>query len=205
MEKKKPLKIPQPAIRERIALRELFSALKISRKSLEGLMGRGDIPADCFVTGIMGLEVVDLPRAIECGQAALARHKAPIGRVVAADQTADDLLKGVDMDDPKTWPVHGASLGVVKDFWDAMSARRKDRVASAELLDATAVRNRVFEISRRARDKLLRIPEASASDLAAAFNVEDASLVTLTLRTTVERIVSDFAAELAAVVPDAPT
>lgn len=182
----KKAKRPEP-----IPIAKLYRALGITRKRCEGLIARNEIAFECFTETPRGLAVLDMPRAIKEGKAAL--EAKPIEILTPASV---ENMEGVDFDDPDTWPKDRDGLLVVTEHWRAKLAKRKDDLAAGELLRADEVRKHVFDLLRTTRDRLLKLPENVAADVSAALNVPDVNAVRDAMREGVERILADLSASI---------
>jgi hypothetical protein len=184
MAKKKPE--PQP-------IAKLYRALDITRKRCEGLIARGEIARECFTETARGLAVLDMPRALKEGRAALE------AKALELDGGASSNMEGVDFDDPDTWPASREGLLVVTEHWRARLAKRKDDLAAGELLRAEEVRKHVFDLLRTTRDRLLKLPENVAADVSAALNVPDVNAVRDAMREGVERVLGDLSSSIGSI------
>ena len=185
---KKPTKRVEPT-----PIAKLYRALDITRKRCEGLIARKEIAPECFTETPRGLAVLDMPRAIAMGKAALE------ARPIKASVSSMPIMEGVDFDDPDTWPKDRDGLLVVTEHWRAKLAKRKDDLAAGELLRAEEVRKHVFDLLRTTRDRLLKLPENVAADVSAALNVPDVNAVRDTMREGVERVLSDLSRSIASI------
>jgi hypothetical protein len=183
MAKKKPQ--PEP-------IAKLYRVLSITRKRCEGLIARGEIARECFTETPRGLAVLDMPRAIKEGRAAL--EAKPLKA-----EADDSTMEGVDFDDPDTWPKDRDGLLVVTEHWRARLAKRKDDLAAGELLRAEEVRKHVFDLLRTTRDRLLKLPENVAADVSAALNVPDVNAVRDAMREGVERVLGDLSSSIGSI------
>lgn len=109
------------------------------------------------------------------------------------------LQEDIDFEDPESWPRDLDGLRVVREWWIARLAKRKDDIAAGELVRAEDIRRELFTASRTIRDQLLKIPDGSAADVAAEVGASDVEVVRKIIRASIERALADLATVLQAV------
>jgi len=179
------------------SLTELAVALGVSRKSVNTAIETGKISPACYADGPHGRVLVDGTRAMrEYKQAQEIRPaqapRAPSGSAPAIIQ----LPENFDVEDPSTWPLDLDGLKMVREWWIARQAKRKDDLAAGELVRSEDMRREIFGASRVVRDQLLKIPDNLGADLAAETEIEGVRKI---LRTAIERALSDLAQMLSGI------
>jgi antitoxin component of RelBE/YafQ-DinJ toxin-antitoxin module len=177
---------------EVMTITQLAEAAEVSRSFLNTAIETGRLPSDCFKTDHRGHRVLVEPqRALN-----VLRDLTALRGV---DSLESPLPEGVDFDDPDTWPRDGDGLRVVREWWIARHAKRKDDLAAGELVRAEDIRRELFGAMRVIRDQLLKIPDGAAADVAAELGVDDVEAVRKLLRKSIERALSDLSAALQSV------
>jgi hypothetical protein len=197
---KKPAK-PEPLEGNLSEVARVFGkSVSVLRRAIE----TNGVAAELFPAGPSGRRSVpDFTAAVEAFGAylenppPLGRPKAPKGpRVVDVSFGALEMPEGFDVENPETWPLDLDGLKVVREWWIARHAKRKDDLAAGELVRAEEVRRQAFSAARTARDHFLRLVDRMAEDLAAE---SDAELVRGILTAAIERILVDYSAALNAI------
>lgn len=172
-----------------VSITKLAERLGLSRKAVTGHLERGTVPTSCFAHGPNGRVLVDADGAAAAIQAAV-KLRAPTLDV------RPELAAGVDFEAPTTWPRDLGGLRLVREFWVARAAKRKDDLQAGELVRGSDVHREIFGATRLVRDQLLALPDRAADDLAAELGLADAAPVRAALRAAVERGLADLARAL---------
>ena len=182
-----------PVTPERLSITDFARRVGASSKSVTGAIERGDIPAECVGEDGHGRRVIlDAARA----EQAYRDMREPKARPVLGGAPLPEGFEGVNFEDPETWPRDLDGLKVVREWWIARHAKRKDDLAAGELVRVEGVRREITSAARTVRDHLLLIPDRAAEDLAAELGVEDAGAVRRVLRAAIERGLSDLSTAL---------
>jgi hypothetical protein len=180
-----------PPSPERLSITDFARRVGASSKSVTGAIERGDIPPECVGEDGHGRRAILDAAAAE---AAYRQMREP--KPVVPAGVGDELPPGLDFENPETWPRDLDGLKVVREWWIARHAKRKDDIAAGELVRVELVRREITTAARTVRDHLLRIPDRAAEDIAAECGIEDASAVRRVLRAAIERGLSDLSTAL---------
>ena len=182
-----------------LSLTQFAARLGISRKGLNAAFERGEIPVDCYAESDNGRVLTDPDKAEAAYKAAKALRDAKGPKVVSVNLGGPELPANFDVEDPETWPLDLEGLKMVREWWIARQAKRKDDLAAGELVRADDMRRELFSAARVVRDQLLKIPDGAAADVAAEMGVADVDSVRRILRTSIERGLSDLSTALQSV------
>lgn len=176
---------------ERITITALAQRVGVSRKRVTSAIERGEIPMSCLAESSNGRVITNAEEAERALRAAMADKPA------RAPKPPTEMPEGIDFEDPDTWPRDLDGLRVVREWWVARQAKRKDDLAAAELVRSDDVRREAFGAARALRDGLLRIPDRLAEDFAAEFGAKPAD-VRARLQEEIERHLMEMHSTLAA-------
>lgn len=197
---KKPREpLPEPGSMSEVA-RAHGKSVSVLRRAIE----TGGVPAELFPPGVDGRRTVtDFSAASEAFGKYL-ENPPPLGRpreskgprVVDVSFGAVEMPPGFDVENPETWPLDLDGLKVVREWWIARHAKRKDDLAAGELVRAEDVRRQAFSAARTARDHFMRLSDRMAEDLSAE---QDPEIIRRSLTSAIERILVDYSAALNAI------
>lgn len=180
-------KAPQGAEKP-VSITELARRLGLSRKAVTGHIERGTVPASCVARGPQGWVLTDADGAEDAIRG--ARDMDP------AEDPDELAIENINWEDPATWPRSTKGLQIVREYWNAHGAKRKVDIATRELVRTADVHRELFTAGRLIRDQLVTFPDRAADDLAAELGVADAACVRTALQATIDRMLTDLAAEL---------
>lgn len=166
----------------------------VARSVVNRALETGELPPAGLGKDTRGRRTVLDPEAFREALRAFLASPPKLGRP-PKEKSPAVIPEGVDVEDPSTWPLDLAVLEMIREWWIARAAKRKDDLASGELVRAEDVRRKLFAAARMVRDALTAIPGAAADDLAAELGA-DASAVRNLLQGSIDRALSDLSAAL---------
>ena len=207
------------------SIHQFVMARKLTRNEFEKLERLGVITPDMMGHRGKRRFVKDLDEALAAYDAHVATHgplsrryktansehrrfDAPHTTATAEELNTgaeiEDILRGVDFQDPETWPKSHDGLKVVRAYHDAQIAQQKAQQQSGELLSRADVANQLFLICRTCRTSLEQIPARLADELAGRCGA-DPVVVRTAIDAQVRAALTSLADELEKMAGSAPT